>query len=226
MDKEKQLKTLLRLFPYIHDKTRAEQLKIDEESVHYISLREIACKISSIITWHLKRLQISTNNCTITDATAGVGGDTISFGTIFKEVNAIELNELRFEYLVNNINVYDLKNITTYNEDCINIIGQISHQDVVFIDPPWGGRTYKQYNNLKLNISDISIEEFCNRLLDINNNKLISYPSLIVLKLPQNYDLKHLYDVVESNLIFLHELKKMNIIVIVNPHSEYDTELK
>ena len=32
MDKEKQLKTLLRLFPYIHDKTRAEQLKIDEES--------------------------------------------------------------------------------------------------------------------------------------------------------------------------------------------------
>ena len=39
-------------------------------------------------------------------------------------------------------------------------------------------------------------------------------------------DLKHLFDVVESNLIFLHELKKMNIVVIVNPNREYDTELK
>jgi len=214
---DKKIKTLLRLFPYINDKTRVEQLKIDQESLHYISLREIACMISSIIVWHLKRLNIMPKDCIITDATAGVGGDTISFGMTFKEVHAIELNEIRYEYLVNNINVYDLENVTTYNDNCMNILKYINNHDVVFIDPPWGGKTYKLYDNLRLNISDVSIEAICNMLLNHD-----FYPKLIVLKLPQNYDLKYLFNTVNSNLIYLHELKKMNIIVIVNPKSDYD----
>jgi len=207
------LKTLLRLFPYINDKTRAEQLKIDNDSIHYISLREVAYKISEIIMWHLKKENIDISECIITDATAGVGGDTISFGMNFKQVNAIEIDELRYEYLVNNINVYDLKNITTYHDDCINVIFDILDQDVVFIDPPWGGKSYKEHKSLKLNICNIPIEEFCNNLI---NGDIKSSPTLIVLKLPQNYDLKHLYKTVNSDNIYLHKLKKMKIIVIIN----------
>lgn len=207
-------KLILRLFPYINNKNRAKQLKIDSESIHYISLREIANKISNIIKHHLLRNKIQSKNVYITDATAGVGGDTISFGMTFGNVNSIEINELRYEYLINNINVYELKNIKTYNDNCLSLLATIKKQTVVFIDPPWGGKTYKMHKKLKLNIDNIEIETICNNLLDPNKTK--SVPYLIALKLPTNYDLKYLFNNIKSKMIYLHKLKKMFIIIIVN----------
>ena len=212
------LKTLLRLFPYISDKKRASRLKIDDDSIHFISLREVANKITSIITYHLNKINIDINNISITDATAGVGGNTLSFGMNFKTVNAIELDDTRYEYLINNINIYDLQNINTYNDDCMTILPKLTHQNVVFIDPPWGGKDYKNYKKLKLSLSSTSIEDLCNNLMDPEKN--ISCPELILLKLPTNYDVEFLFTHVNSNSIYLHELKKMLIIAIINNKME------
>ena len=177
-------------------------------------MREVANKITSIITYHLNKIKIDVNNISITDATAGVGGNTLSFGMNFKTVNAIELDEIRYEYLVNNINIYDLKNINTYSDDCRVILPTLINQNVVFIDPPWGGKDYKSFKKLRLNLSSTSIEDLCNNLMDPKKN--ISCPELILLKLPTNYDVEFLFTSVNSNSIYLHELKKMLIIAIIN----------
>ena len=214
MDNDKKLQTLLRLFPYISNKKRAMRLKIDPESISYISLRDVAEKITNIIKYHLKKLNKDPTNIYITDTTAGVGGDTISFGMHFKVVHSIEIDELRYEYLVNNINVYNLTNIYTYNDDCRKIIPLIKKQHVVFMDPPWGGKDYKQHDKLTLKLGSSHIEEICNNLL--NSQKTISPPYLIILKLPTNYDIKYLFKHIQSNIIYLHRLQKMYIVVIVN----------
>jgi 16S rRNA G966 N2-methylase RsmD len=204
------LKTILRLFPYISNKKRASCLKIDDDSLHYISLREVANKITIIISHHLKKLGLN-KNIIITDATAGVGGNTISFGMKFDYVNAIEIDEQRYEYLVNNISVYNLTNIITFNSDCLDIITRLKH-DVIFIDPPWGGKDYKQYQKLRISLSNKPIESICNEII---TTKIHKPPKLIVLKLPTNYDIEYIFKIIKSDTIYLHKLKKMLIIVIV-----------
>ena len=207
-------KTLIRLFPYINNKNNIHELKIDNESIHYISIREVAEVITDIIIKHLYSINnININNIIITDATAGVGGNTISFCKHFKTVNAIELDNQRFDYLSNNINVYNIKNILLYNDNCLNILGNLK-QDIVFIDPPWGGKYYKNHDKLLLTISNIPLESIINNLL--NNSITKHSPKLIVLKIPKNYDLLYFYNNIFSNKIYLHSLKKMFILIIEN----------
>ena len=57
----------------------------------------------------------------IIDCTSGVGGDTISLASIFKTVIGVEIDNIRFDMLNNNINTYNLNNIITYNDSCLNI---------------------------------------------------------------------------------------------------------
>jgi len=210
---EIQQKTLVKLFPFINNKSKIDLLKIDSESLHYISIRDVASTITSIIILHLRNIKVDYLDIIITDTTAGVGGNTLSFSNKFKFVNSIEINKERFDYLKNNINVYGLKNINLYNDNCLNIINSIK-QDVIFIDPPWGGSDYKFKNKLHLYISKTKIEDICNNLMDKN---ITNYPpKLIVLKIPKNYNLYYLYNNIKSNKIYLYKLKKMFIVVIIN----------
>jgi len=206
-------KTLVKLFPYINNKNKIEQLKIDDASLHYISIRDVASTITSIIILHLRNIKVDFLDIIITDTTAGVGGNTLSFSNKFKFVNSIEINKKRFDFLKNNINVYDVKNIKLFNDNCLKIINNIE-QDVVFIDPPWGGSDYKFKNKLHLYISKTKIEDICNNLMDKDITKYP--PKLIVLKIPKNYDLFYLYNNIKSSKIYLYKLKKMFIIVIIN----------
>ena len=214
-------KKLLRLFKYLDDKSKIPLLKIDPESIHYITPRDHATQICHIIINHISKLGMNINNIIITDATAGVGGDTISFASMVKHVNAIEIDKIRAEYLKNNIEVYNLKNVSVINNDCLKILCNIEKHNVVYIDPPWGGKSYKEHNNLRLSIGEKSIEELCEYITDDTIMKCI--PEIIVFKLPKNYDIKYLYTYIKKNIkgvqIYKHDLKKMYIIVIVKSHA-------
>lgn len=209
-DKKKlDIKIKKRLFPFLKDKNKIKNLQIDKDSIHYISLREDAETITEIIkkSFRLKENEKFTD-LYITDATAGVGGNTLSFGKNFKYVNSIEIHKKRYKFLENNIKIYEFDNINTYNENCIDII-DLLYQDIIFIDPPWGGKDYKKKKNLRLSISEISIEQLC---LDIVKNKL---SRMIVLKLPLNYDINYFKKVLYKYDIDIYELNKM---LIMNIH--------
>lgn len=202
-----------KLFPSNGDISIWDKVLIDDETVSYISLPEDAEKITKIIEEHCKNINIDPKEIVITDATAGAGGDVLSFSKSFKTVNAIEIDVKRYHFLTNNIDVYGIINVNHYCDNCLNLIFEIYH-DVLFIDPPWGGKDYKDKDNLKLKISDQNIENICLKLMDNFHSKFV--PKMIALKLPKNYDLKYLYDSLnkKNTKIILHNLSRMYLVII------------
>lgn len=188
------------LFPYTKN---YNQLKIDKKSLYYISTYKIANRITSVVDSMIKQLKLNKNNISITDCCAGVGGNTISFAKYFKNVNAIEINKTRCEYLINNLQVYNL-NVNVYHGDFIKINKDIK-SDVVFIDPPWGGRDYKSIDKLKLYLSNVNIADLCNMLLQ--NSKLI------VIKIPFNFDIDNFNDIVKHDKK-IYKFFKMNVLCV------------
>lgn len=199
-------KVKIRLFPFIDNISKMQNLKIDNESIHFISIREDAHMITKFI---INNFIFNENeqccDLYITDATAGVGGNTISFAKYFKYVNAIEINKQRFNYLQNNVNVYDLDNVNVFNNNCLHILDEIYH-DIVFIDPPWGGKNYKNENMLRLKLDENDIETVCLNILKGTR--------CVVLKLPLNYDIRYLKNILKSFNIKIKKLNKMLIILI------------
>jgi 16S rRNA G966 N2-methylase RsmD len=190
-------------FPKLYNDDDYNKLQIDNVGKYSITIPKIAEIISDIIFKLFNH-----NDIIITDCTAGVGGNVFSFANKFKFVNAIELDKSRFDMLQNNIKIYDLKNIMCYNLDCLDIIKSLN-QDVIFIDPPWGGKDYKSEQNIKLTLGNINIEYIINILFD---NKICKYA---VLKLPFNYDINFIKNTInEDKKIIIHKLYKMLIIII------------
>ena len=95
----------LRFFPELDDNKLIEYLKIDDVGEYSISTPDDAKKITKIIIQQLVDMGKDLDNIIITDATAGVGGNTISFSKNFKQINAIEIDKDRFNYLIDNINL-------------------------------------------------------------------------------------------------------------------------
>jgi 16S rRNA G966 N2-methylase RsmD len=199
-----------KLFPKLNG-ISIKNLQIDNESISYITTPSEAEKITSIIESHT--IKIKQNNLiSIIDATGGVGGDTIAFCKKFGNVISIEDNYERYKILLHNITQYAFKNVTVINANSTLIIPKISDIDVIYIDPPWGGKDYKFKENLRLTLDDLSIEEF---ILKCFNNDLKIKPLFCVLKLPKNYDIKYFYSILSYKFeIYLYELYKFNIFIL------------
>ena len=91
---------------YITEKVKVK-IMITEEGVFSVTPPEEAEKITQLIIKEFKyRLNKDIKDCVITDATANIGGNTINFAKHFKKVNSIEISDINFKALKNNINVY------------------------------------------------------------------------------------------------------------------------
>lgn len=200
------------LFPYINDKDKINKLLIDDESLMYISRRTDAMTITTIICDHLKQIDMIAYDTTLVDMTAGVGGNTLSFCDKFKKVYAIELDETRVKYLENNINIYGFRNATVIHDDSLKHVATMipGSFDICFIDPPWGGKHYKEIQDMKLTLSDVSIETVIEIIFTQQN------PRLVCIKLPKNYDIYYFYCKLRQYKIFMYTLDKMLIMIIEN----------
>ena len=141
-----------KLFPQKKENENDLKLLSDEVGRYSISLPKDAEIITSLIEYHINKLKLLSTNLIITDSTAGIGGNTISFSSKFKNVNSIEIDKKRFGFLKNNINYYNLHNVNLLNCDYLNILENMI-QDIVFMDPPWGGRGYKKKSSIHVSSS-------------------------------------------------------------------------
>jgi predicted RNA methylase len=201
---------LNKLFPCPPDKNYND-LMIDHEAVSYITTPVNSDIISSIIDSHIPQ-NIARKNITIMDSTACVGGDTIAFGRLFGTVIATEIDKKRYGMLVNNLKKFELWNVVPINDDCLEIYQKVNFIDVVYFDPPWGGKCYKDKDEIILSIGNIRIDQIINNIFDGNVRSDIK---IIILKLPKNYNLYDLYTKTKriNVTIYMYELNKMIIIV-------------
>ena len=122
-------------------------------------------------------------------------------------VVAIEINPETFTMLENNIRVFGLeKKIQAIQGNSLDIIGKCAdseHFDILFLDAPWGGTSYKTQKFLDLEMSGkkladvVSIVQKCS---NIDN---------IILKIPFNYNLYQLIRQSEFNTIVIEKIKTL-----------------
>jgi 16S rRNA G966 N2-methylase RsmD len=82
------------------------------------------------------------------DSTAGMGGNTIHFSKFFRKVIAIDIDNLHFNVLKNNVEALSLKNTELYHDSFLNHLDK--KIDILFFDPPWGGNSYKKFKYFNL----------------------------------------------------------------------------
>ena len=182
-------------FPNISYNIR-KQIKTDDESMWSITRQQDADIITNILYKY---------GSTITDITSCVGGNVISFAEKFDHINAIEIDEMRYNYLVHNIKLLNLQDkVTCYHEDSLQIIDTLS-QDIIFCDAPWTG--YSESNSLMLYIDNIPIYTVCHNL----SNKC----KVIALKLPINFDYSTFFDNCKFDILdHIKTLRKMHLLVL------------
>lgn len=190
-----------------------DNLMIDFESTSHISTPPVSEVISTIIE-SLIPPDIPLKNITIFDGTACVGGDTIALGQIFGTVIATEIDKKRYDMLVNNLKEFELWNVIPINDDALKLYDKINFIDVMYFDPPWGGKNYKLKKNLRLKIGNMFLDEIVNYVFDGNVRSNIK---MIVFKLPKNYNLHELYNNTNRDnvTIYMYELNKMLIVVFI-----------
>jgi 16S rRNA G966 N2-methylase RsmD len=178
------------------------KLQIAPNSAYSITKPKDAKQIEQFINKH-----IGGKNLAILDGTANVGGDVINFALNpnVARVVAIEINPDTFAMLENNIRVYGLeKKIQAIHGNSLDIIGKCAdgeHFDILFLDAPWGGTSYKAQKFLDLEMSGKKLADvvsMAQKCRNIDN---------IILKIPFNYNLYQLIRQSEFHTIVIEKIK-------------------
>ena len=185
------------------------KLKITDKGLYSISKYQDAKWISEIIKNFLKGQNIDIKNETIIDSTAGIGGNSISFSKYFKKVYAIEINNVHYNVLLNNLEALSINNTETYLNNFLYIMDTISSKSkIFFLDPPWGGKNYKNFKYFNLKIGKLQIYNVINLLYD-NQFKYI------ILKAPFNLNLSPIYANIKYENMNVHTNQKKNMLICI-----------
>ena len=183
-----------------------KKIKINDVGRYSITRPYEAKQIILYIQNEIKNvINKESKDCIVTDGTSGVGGDTLHFSKYFKNVNAVDILEENTKLLKENCDIFKITNVNIICSNYINICNKLK-QDVLYLDPPWGGIGYKDKQEIDLFLDGLDISQVV--------NKLESNP-MIFLKLPLN-----------SNLNKLNILKKFIILNKKNHPSFYLVLLK
>lgn len=147
------------------------KLIVPEHLKSIYSTSEQANQINRILKKYISKSD------TVTDATACIGGNSIFLLRDFKSVNVVEKDTTVFSTLKKNTNFLNCKH---YNCSYLHIMYAL-RQDLIFLDPPWGGTDYKKTDFIDLFLDNVNI-------LNIINN-LYHYTRYIAMKIPNNYNL-------------------------------------
>ena len=165
------------LFPKLSTQ-KSGKLKITKESVYSTSTPG---QMRDIIQLSKKILGDDLGKLTVTDATANVGGSTIGFAQNFGAVNSVEIDPKTFDLLKNNVELFpNSDRVIFYNDDYLKLIPDLK-QDLVFVDPPWGGIDYKSKDKISLKLGDKTMAEI--------TDSLRGRAQCVIFKLPKNFDM-------------------------------------
>ena len=198
---------LQRLFPTHHN------MRYDYEGLYSITpLREslLMAEIVADACWQV--LRRSASSVRIIDGTAGIGGNTIGFAKFFDHVLSIEIDQKRHRLLQHNLGcAAKLSNVTCYRADVLKLR---THAPVIFLDPPWGGYTYRQAKQLQLFLGRKPLHEV---ILAFYHQQR-PHPMLVALKVPVNFGMDSFTAAISPIVVYsTHRLAKMVLVLLVLP---------
>lgn len=178
-------------FPIIEGVER-KNLTLTEEGAYSITKERDA----KVIWSNLKNIISDINQLTVVDGTANIGSDSIRFGLECKKVYSVEINEDNYNALVKNIELYNLQNkVHTTLGDIVELWDEW-RTDILYLDPPWGGKDYKEIESLEIKLGETRIDLFLRDSVLESKNR----PKWIIMKLPINYNFARLK--VLPNILF------------------------
>jgi SAM-dependent methyltransferase/predicted RNA methylase len=170
-----------------------EEIEIDESSL-----------FSSIEPYHIPSIDAifdleNVNPESIIDATANIGGDSINFMRLFPNSKLVALEiDTKISHILRR-NMDNLKNILSQNQDydvksinmsAVKYFSNFRYADMIYFDPPWGGRDYIKLDKISLYLDNISIGKIIKNILSQGMTQLV------ILKLPINADI----DIIKSDI--------------------------
>lgn len=130
----------------------------------------------------------------IIDATAHIGVDTVHFAKMFPKaiIDSFEVSKKTFDLLVKNVDAFKLTSRIYPHHSSFIHANLDQKSSFVYIDAPWGGKSYKEFDmgTFELSLDTINIKEIARRLI------VSGKTDTVVLKVPRNYrfdDLKTRY---------------------------------
>ena len=102
------------IFPKYNRKENVT-FRYDIIGLYSVSHSNDATITTKFICDEMKKLNKDPTQLTIMDGTGGLGGNTISFCNIFKNVIVFEIDEKRYEMLKSNMNNYNFNNYVIYS---------------------------------------------------------------------------------------------------------------
>jgi len=160
------------------------QLQADEVALYSITPANDA-NTMSVLCANLPGMRDLGRKPVITDGCACVGGNVLSFALsgLFANVNAVELDRSRASMLEHNVSVIRARAETPVNiftGSYTELLHTLS-QDIVFLDPPWGGPEYKQQKTVNLFLGEKHLADVVH---DLHSDSQTKY---VVWKAPTNF---------------------------------------
>ena len=179
-----------------------KHVRYDEVALYSATDQLTAMAITNIIL----SLPNVTTDSVVTDATSCIGGNVIEFVRTFSAVNAVEIDPQRIDMLRYNLDFLSLlPKVTLHCNDYCKVHDKIQ-QDVVFIDPPWGGRSYKQQQQVELSLGECKIGTVCKNVLQHTKH--------VVTKVPSNYSVQAFAKVVGCRVRVLRLSHTLLILIV------------
>lgn len=189
------------LFRFLSPSVR-NLLRFDDEALYSTTDQLTADKICKDI------MKFVPSTGVVTDATACIGGSCASFAKTFSKVFAVEIDPTKYDYLRHNMMVMGLHQVVESICGDALVVCPTLLQDIIFIDPPWGGPEYKLSSSISLFLSGQTLASVC--------CKLSPYTRYIALKVPTNFDEAAFLHEVNGKLIRVHRntnLRKMHLLI-------------
>ncbi len=108
--------------------------------------------------------------------------------------------------LKNNVEQYSLDNVDIKCGDYLKLAASLK-QDVIFLDPPWGGKNYKQVSSMDLYMSGENLYSIV--------KKISVMAKMIVIKIPNNYNITGFYQQSSYHKITVYRMNKFSLIALM-----------
>ena len=182
-----------KLTELVHFKPKnPSNLKLTYEGVYSITRPEQGAQFLRLFKAYTDQFK----DCTLVDGTAGLGGDLIYIGGLFKKCIAFEINPDHANAIESNTSEYGI-DCKVHNRDfTLEYKNVLDSHTVLWLDPPWGGPDKWKEDNLKLYFygsSNIYVNDFIDECFKCD-------VQMIILKCPiKTYidDLRQKYKIIQ-----------------------------